>query len=272
MKAMFTIRSGCPFVAGGLLDCIGIAGASAGRRESLLRRQDRADDRRLRRRRRLRCLLAADRALSRQDAGDDGDRRERARRRRPRCAEQALRRAARRPADFARPRHHGRRRATDGRSGRTLRPCQVHLPRDRRRAARPLAGRAGFSDPRGPAGDRRQDEMAMGLRGRNVGARHRRGLHLRGAEARLSYRAGLQGQRRCRTCGHARRDGRGLCAGIVRQPFREEQAELGAGDDLAHQVAVLPGPADRFRGGQDRCRPALGDGLPRQSRRARPPA
>ena len=56
-------------------------------------------------------------------------------------------------------------------------------------------------------------------------------------------------------CRHARRDGRALCAGIVRQQFREGQAELGAGDDLAHQVALLPGPADHFRGGEDRSRP-----------------
>ena len=40
--------------------------------------------------------------------------------------------------------------------------------------------------------------------------------------------------------------------------FVKSQAELGAGDDLAHQVAVLPGPADRVRGGQDGCRPASG--------------
>ena len=74
-----------------------------------------------------------------------------------------------------------------------------------------------------------------------------------------------------RALGHARRNGRGLRAGIVRQPFREVQAELGAGNDLAHQVAVLPGPADRVRGGEDRSRPNLGDGFPRQPGRARPP-
>ena len=34
--------------------------------------------------------------------------------------------------------------------------------------------------------------------------------------------------------------------------FVKIQAELGAGDDLAHQVAVLPGSADRVRGGEDR--------------------
>ena len=159
-------------------------------------------------------------------------------------------------------------RATDRRSGRALRPRQVQLPRDRGRAARPLAGRAGFSHQGGSAGDRRQEEMALGLLGRNVRARHRRRLHLRGAQARLPYRAGIQEQRRRRPCGHARRDGRALCAGIVRQPFREGQAELGAGDDVAHQVALLPGPADHFRGGQDGCRPDLGDGFPRQCRRS----
>ena len=155
--------------------------------------------------------------------------------------------AARRAADFARSRHHGRGlRAAHRAIRRALRPDQVQLPRDRRRAARPVAGRAGLADPRGPAGDRRQDEMALGVRGRNVRTRHRRGLHLRGAQARLPRRAGLQGQRRRRPCGHARRDGCALRAGIVRQQFREGQAELGAGDDLAHQVAVLPGPADVF--------------------------
>src|SRR5204862_399764 len=51
-----------------------------------------------------------------------------------------------------------------------------------------------------------------------------------------------------------------------------EQAELGTGYDLAYQVAVRSRPADLFRGGDDRCRTCLGDGLPRQPRRARPPA
>ena len=47
---------------------------------------------------------------------------------------------------------------------------QVHLSRDRRRAARTLAGGAGLAHPRGAAGDRRQEEMALGLRRRNVRA------------------------------------------------------------------------------------------------------
>ena len=38
--------------------------------------------------------------------------------------------------------------------------------------------------------------MALGLRRRNVRARHRRGLYLRGAQARLPYGAGIQEQRR----------------------------------------------------------------------------
>ena len=40
---------------------------------------------------------------------------------------------------------------------------------------------------------------------------------------------------------------------------------------FAHQVAVRSGPADHFRGGEDRCRSDLRRcALPRQSRRARP--
>ncbi len=233
---------------------VGIAGAGAGRREGLLRRQDRADDRGLRHRRRLRHLLAHDRALSLQGAGDDRHRREPAGRRRARSRSIACtwRRPtvckSRSPTAPALP----------SPSSPINRGCAIDLTKFSYLAtvgAPPGLWLVGPDSPDqgSPAGDRRQDEMAMGVLGRNVRARHRRRLHLRGAQARLPCRAGLQEQRRRRACGHARRDGRALRAGIVRQQFREGQAELGAGDDLAHQLALLPGPADDLRGRQDGC-------------------
>ena len=51
--------------------------------------------------------------------------------------------------------------------------------------------------------------------------------------------------------------------------FRQGEAELGAGDDVANQIALLPGSSDDLRSGEDGCRPDLGDGLPRQRRRSR---
>ena len=84
-----------------------------------------------------------------------------------------------------------------------------------------------FAHPGGAAGGRRQDEVALGVVRRDLRARHRRRLHLRGAQARLPCGAGLQGQRGRRPCGHARRDGRALRAGILRQQFRARPSRTG---------------------------------------------
>ncbi len=105
--------------------------------------------------------------------------------------------------------------------------AQVQLSGDRGRAARALAGGSGFSRPRGAAGGRCQDEVALGVVRRDLRARHRRRLHLRGAQARLPCRARIQGQRGRRACGHARRDGRALRAGILRQQFRDAPSRTG---------------------------------------------
>ena len=172
--------------------------------------------------------------------GTDGHRREPARRRRPDRAQPPVHGDARRPADFAVQRHQRRLRAAHRRPGRALRPREVQLPRDRGRAARALAGRPEVAHPGSPAGGRGQDEMALGVVGCDLRARHRRRLHLRGAQARLPRGARLQGQRGRRPRGHARRDGRALRAGILRQQFRAVRTELGAGDDVPHQVALLP--------------------------------
>ena len=225
--ATMRLATSCGPVVGDRRGGVARTGVCAGSREGVLRRQDRADDRRLRHRRRLRRVLAHDRALSRQDAGHDRHRREPARRRRAHRAQPPVHRDARRSADLAVERHQRRLRAAHRRPGRALRPRQVQLSRDRRRAARALAGGAGFSHQGSAAGGRRQDEVALGVVGRDLRARHRRRLHLRGAQARLPCRAGLQGQRGRRPCGDARRDGRALCAGILRQQFRPQPSRTG---------------------------------------------
>ena len=128
--------SGCPSVACGLLDRIGIVGTSAGCRESLLYRQDRADGRGLRHRRGLRHLLAADRALSCQDPGRDCHRRESARRRRAHRAQSPVHGAARRFANLALQRHRRGLRGAYRSTGCAFRPREVQLPGDGRRTAR----------------------------------------------------------------------------------------------------------------------------------------
>ena len=255
------------------LDRIGIAGAGAGRREGVLRRQDRADDRRLRHRRRLRHLLADDRALSRQGA----------------WARPSSSRTSPAPAGWSRSTGCTWRRPTACRSrssngtsaafaqlteqiGRALRPRQVQLPGDGRRAARALAGGAGFSHPGGPAGDRCQDEVALGLLGRNV----RASASAPPSPARRSSSIATW----CRATRAAPTPGLAVTRGEMdalyvpessANNFVQGQAELGAGDDLAHQARASSRTGRPiFEAARMDRRPDLGDGFPRQCRKARP--
>ena len=193
-----------------------------------------------------------------------------ARRRRARRAQPAVHGDAGRPADFAVQRHQRRVRAAHRRPGRALRPRQVQLSRDRGRAARPVAGGPGFADPE----VQQAVDAKMKWRWASSGATS--GLGIGAAftcEALKLDCHVVQGYKGSADAGLAVTRGEMDALYVPESSannFVKRRAELGAGDDVARQVALLPGPADHLRGGQDGCRPDLGDGLPRQCREARP--
>ncbi len=98
----------------------------------------------------------------------------------------------------------------------------------------------------------------------------RRGLHLRGPQARLPDRARLQGQQRRRARRRARRNGCALRHRHLGQHLRPVERARPARNGRAEAVALLSRPADHLRGGKAQCRSGMDLQFPASGAKSRP--